>query len=338
MGRCALKADIGDSVKSVDVRDFEALGVLGKGGFGEVRKVRQRATGKIFAMKQMLKSVVVEKKSIANILSERRLLEILTHPLISNLHYAFQDQQNLYLVIDFFPGRDLRYHMTREQTFSEVQISNCYAEFLMACLLSSLEHIHKAGVLHRDVKPENLILDEHGYLHLIDFGTARVWVPNNARDTSGTPGYMAPEVLCHQDHGITADYFAVGVLCYELMTGTRPYSGDSRKEIRRNVLAKQVRLEKTDTLDYSNEALDFVNCLLRRRPEVRLGTNGTAEVMQHPWLADVQWEKMEMKSVEAPYVPRKEDIDRELEKCGSEGKEEAKLIGSEQSFPGYHYE
>lgn len=128
--------------------------------------------------------------------------------------YAFQDRENLYLVMDLMPGGDLRYHICRHYKFTEEQ-----TQFIIACLVMALDYLHSNSIIHRDVKPENLVFDDKGYLHLTDLGIARVWRPENSNDTSGTPGYMAPEVMCRQNHGIAADYFAVGVLAYELMLG-----------------------------------------------------------------------------------------------------------------------
>ena len=113
-----------------------------------------------------------------------------------------------------------------------------YIEFFIACMLLCLEYLHKNAILHRDIKPENLVFDENGYLRITDLGIARLWNPENSKDTSGTPGYMAPEVMCRQNHGVAVDYFAMGVIAYECMFGKRPYHGKDRKEIRDHILSK----------------------------------------------------------------------------------------------------
>lgn len=130
------------------------------------------------------------------------------------MQYAFQDRENLYLVLDLLQGGDLRYHVARHRRFSEEQ-----TRFFIACIIHSLDYIHNKSVLHRDIKPENLVFDERGYLRVTDFGIARIWNPDNAKETSGTPGYMAPEVMCRQNHGVAVDYFAVGVIAFECMMG-----------------------------------------------------------------------------------------------------------------------
>jgi len=130
------------------------------------------------------------------------------------MQYAFQDFDNLYIVLDLLNGGDLRYHVSRYRKFSEEQ-----TKFFMACILLSLEYIHNNNIIHRDIKPENLVLDELGYVGLTDFGIAKLYQKENSSETSGTPGYMAPEVMCAQNHTIAVDYFALGVIGYEFMLG-----------------------------------------------------------------------------------------------------------------------
>lgn len=132
----------------------------------------------------------------------------------------------------------------------------------------------------------------HRYIRITDLGIARKWSPENAKETSGTPGYMAPEVMCRQNHGIEVDYFALGVICFECMIGKRPYLGRSRKEIRDQILAKQVKIKIDDIpKGWSIEAADFINRLIQRKPARRLGTNGIGELKMHPWLRDFPWDK-----------------------------------------------
>ena len=116
--------------------------------------------------------------------------------------------------MDLLTGGDLRYHIARHRRFSEDQ-----TKFFIACIIVSLEYVHSKSILHRDIKPENLVFDEHGYLRVTDFGIARIWNPDNSKETSGTPGYMAPEVMCRQNHGVAVDYFALGIIAYECMMG-----------------------------------------------------------------------------------------------------------------------
>lgn len=174
------------------------------------------------------------------------------------MFYAFSDYENLYLVTDLVTGGDLRYHLSKKKKFNEQE-----TKFFVSCILVGLEYMHNNGVIHRDIKPENLLLDERGYVHITDMGISKIWNPDNANDTSGTPGYMAPEVMCRQNHTVAVDYFALGVVCYEFMFGKRPYGGKTRKDIRDSIIKNQIHLKKADVPEgWSLEAADFVNkCL-----------------------------------------------------------------------------
>jgi len=299
MGSCNFKCENNDSDVQICKNNFEAHFAVGKGGFGRVWKVQLKKTREVFAMKEMSKARILSKRSVNSVMNERKLLSIIRHPFIVNMQFAFQDRDNLYLLMDYKSGGDLRYHITRYRNFAEKQ-----TKFLVMCILTGLEYLHNNGIIHRDVKPENLVFDQMGYLHLTDFGIARVWNPENARDTSGTPGYMAPEVMCRQNHGVAADYFAVGVIMHELMMCRRPYQGKSRKEIRDQMLAKQARIKAEEVpQNWSLEAADFVNKLLQRKPSNRLGVNGPGEVKSHPWLLNQKWEKLLRKRIKPPFVP-----------------------------------
>jgi len=159
--------------------------------------------------------------------------------------------------MDLLLGGDLRFHLARKRKFTQDQ-----TKFFCACIIHALETVHGHSIIHRDIKPENLVFDERGYLKLTDFGIAREWMPeiDNSNETSGTPGYMAPEVMCKNNHGIAADYFAVGVIAWECMLGRRPYQGKSRREIRDHILSKQAQIRKNEVPEgWSLEAADFIN-------------------------------------------------------------------------------
>jgi serine/threonine protein kinase len=171
-------------------------------------------------------------------------------------------------------------------------------------MLLCLEYLHKNAILHRDIKPENLVFDEQGYLRVTDLGIARLWNPENSKDTSGTPGYMAPEVMCRQNHGVAVDYFAMGVIAYECMFGKRPYHGKDRKEIRDHILSKQVRIHQNEIpRGWSPQAADFINRLIQRKPANRLGKEGPQVLKDHEWFAGFDWESLIAKRMQAPFIP-----------------------------------
>ncbi len=254
-------------------------------------------------MKEMNKAKIIDKKSDRSVKSERDLLAKLNHPFIINMHYSFQDSDNLYLIMDLLTGGDLRFHICKKRYFTEDQ-----TKFFISCILLGLEYIHHYHIIHRDIKPENLVLDSKGYVHITDFGIAKIQQTNNHKETSGTPGYMSPEVLCGQNHTIAVDYFALGVMGYEFMLGVRPYLGKSRKEIKEKVMAKQVIIHKNDIKEgWSLEAADCINRMLQRKPAKRLGVNGTHEVKKHIWFKNYPWSDLYNNKLISPFIPPIED-------------------------------
>jgi len=344
MGNCNFRPEVPEQTSTVSKNNFVFHFVVGKGGFGKVWKVEAKKNKQIFAMKEMSKSKVITKRSVNSVMNERHLLATLKHSSLVNMIHAFQDRENLYLVMELMPGGDLRYHISKRRRFTEEQ-----TRFFVACIVQGLEYLHMNGIIHRDIKPENLVLDSRGYVRVTDLGIARVWRPENSSDTSGTPGYMAPEVMCRQNHGVAVDYFAVGVMAYEFMMGRRPYQGRSRKEIRDQILAKQVQIKKHEIPEgWSIEAADFVNRLIQRKPANRLGLNGPAEIKSHPWIKDYPWEKLANRELDPPFVPNEDDenFDRRQQVTQENtnpdvAKQNALLLrrNSVQSlFDGYHFD
>ena len=282
--------------------------IIGRGGFGKVWKVRLKKANELFALKEMSKVKIIDRRSEISIMSERNLLSSLHHSFIVNMHFAFQDFYNLYLVMDLLTGGDLRYHIARKRTFSETQ-----TKFIIANMLLALEYIHNNNIIHRDIKPENLVLESNGYVRITDFGVAKINEEDNSSETSGTPGYMAPEVILVQNHSFPSDFFALGVIGYEFMLGYRPYLGRGRKEIKQLIISKQAKLKSDDIPeDWSNESMDFINQLLQRKPKKRLGFNGVGEIKNHPWMKNMDWESLSKKLIDAPFVPptTKENFDK----------------------------
>ena len=282
--------------------------IIGRGGFGKVWKVRLKKVNEFFALKEMSKVKIIDRRSEISIMSERNLLSNLHHSFIVNMHFAFQDFYNLYLVMDLLTGGDLRYHIAHKRTFSETQ-----TKFIIANMLLALEYIHNKNIIHRDIKPENLVLESNGYVRITDFGVAKINEEDNSSETSGTPGYMAPEVILVQNHSFPSDFFALGVIGYEFMLGYRPYLGRGRKEIKQLIISKQAQLKEDDIPDdWSHEAMDFINQLLQRKPKKRLGYNGVNEIKSHEWMKDIDWDLLFKKKIEAPFIPpvNKDNFDK----------------------------
>lgn len=170
-------------------------------------------------------------------------------------------------------------------------------------MVESIAYINDQNIIHRDIKPENLIFDSDGYIKLTDFGIAREYkLPNNS-ETSGTPGYMAPEVLCNLNHSFTADYFAIGVILFEMIIGKRPYIGKSRKEIKEKVLASQAQI-KFPHGNYSEDMIDLTNKLLKRKGDERIGSkNGISEIRNHNFFSNIDWQKLRQRKIKPPFIP-----------------------------------
>jgi serine/threonine protein kinase len=298
-----------------------------------VWKVCYKKTGKIYAIKEMSKAKIIDKKSVDSVLGEKNLLSEIHHPFIVNMIYSFQDHDYLYLVMDLLPGGNLRYHISSKRHFNEKQ-----NKFLIGCILVGLEYIHGQNILHRDIKPENLVFDSNGYLRITDFGIAKKYVVNNKKDTSGTVGYLAPEVLCNENHTFSIDYYAVGIITYELAYGHRPYIGKTKHEVKQLILTRQAHIDYDDLPEgYENEAADFINKLIQRKPKNRLGKGGIKEVINHPWLKGFDWENMKSKSLKAYYFPKEGDnYDKKYclqsNKMGTDTIERYKIITNDPNY------
>ena len=289
----------------VSKSSFQYINIVGRGGFGKVWKVLHKKTKKLYAMKEMSKVKILDKKSEASVKNERTLLSKMFHPFIVNMHYSFQDSDNLYLIVDFLSGGDLRYQYCLDKEFNEEQ-----TKFLICCILLSLEYLHSNNILHRDIKPENLVFDGNGYLKLTDFGIAKIYNKNidNSKENSGTLGYIAPEVLFHLKHDYRCDYYAVGIVGYELMLSQRPYDFKNRKEAREQILAKEVKITNKKLKEgWSKDFMDFINELIKRKPEDRLGKNGIDEIKKHPWLKYFNWKDLYLMKIKAPFIPPESD-------------------------------
>ena len=257
-----------------------------------------KKTKKIYAMKEMSKAKIFIRKSINSISKEREFLSKLHYQFLSNMHYAFQTQTHLYIILDYLSGGDLRYYICKHNIFTEKE-----TKFIISNILLSLEYIHSNHIIHRDIKPENLVFDSKGYLHLTDFGIAYEHHENDILiNSSGTPGYMAPEVLIKKPHSFEVDFYALGIIIYELVYGKRPYNGKSRKEIRDQVISCEVKLKKSNLpINWDENLIEFINGLLKRKIKSRLGYNGISEVKNHPFLNDVKWDEIEKMDLESPF-------------------------------------
>ena len=273
----------------------------------------------------MLKARVYIKKSINLLIQELIILSYLKHPLIVNIHSAFQDDTHLYLISDYAAGGDLRSYIMKGYQFTEEE-----SKFFMVCILLGLDYIHTKGIIHKDIKGRNLLFDINGYLKLADFGIAEIYQYNNFGLVNGTLKYMSPEVACGLNHGPAADYFSVGIILYELMMKIRPYRSSNFTDYILQMLKNPVMITKEEVPEgWSYEAADFINKLTQISPSSRLGYNGFDEIKNHPWLKDVKWESYLNYSVIPPFIPEEvivNDSPKFLEKLEKKKEQDADYL------------
>ena len=296
------------TIELVTRNSFEFLHLIGRGGFSKVWKVKWKKTGAIFALKEMSKPRIIDKKCESTILLERDLLSKMNHPFIVNMHFSFQDINSLYLVMDLITGKDLRYHLSQKKKFSS-EIS----KFFLACTILGLEYIHYNNILHRDIKPDNLVIDKNGYVKITDFGISREIGKLIKGESSGTPGYMAPEVMCGKSHSIDSDYYCLGIMAYEFMKGVRPFMCKSNAELKKKVMESDVVINKLELPEgWGIEAGDFINRLIKRKQNERLGHGGDNEVKNHLWFKGFRWDKLYRMELKSPFIPPEEEIENNI--------------------------
>ena len=253
---------------------------------------------KFYALKEMNKSKIYLKKSCNSILNERKFFSKLHSKFLVNLYYAFQTKDSLYLLLDYYNGGDLRYFFQNKKKFNNFEI-----KFLITNILLSLNVLHKNGIIHRDLKPENLLFDNEGYLHLTDYGISAE-INTNCNSSSGTLGYMAPEVILKKTQDFTVDFYSLGVITYELVFKTRPFKAKNKKEFKEIILNNDVYVKKKDIPILIDKNIgNFINLLLSRKTNKRLGYfGGVKEIFRHPFLSDFDCvEGIKKKNVESPF-------------------------------------
>lgn len=248
--------------------DFKIHALLGKGSFGEVYLAEQRSNGDIFALKVLHKNNIIENNLTRYALTEKNVLAALDHPFIVKLHYSFQTEDKLFMLMDYCPGGDLGEHLHQEGSFSE-DIARIYiSEVILA-----LESLHERNIIYRDLKPDNIVLDKQGHAMLTDFGLSKQNVKDGfegAESFCGSVAYLAPEMLKKAGHGKVVDWYLLGVVLYELLSGWPPYYDDDKDQLFKNI--KHAPL--TFPPYFSKTAMDLLSKLLHRNPQQRLGCKG----------------------------------------------------------------
>ncbi|KAM3499735.1 hypothetical protein MY10362_007028 [Beauveria mimosiformis] len=283
----------------VSLNHFRLLRVVGRGAFGKVRIVERKDTGLSFALKYIRKDEVVKSESVRNIIRERRMLEHVNHPFICNLRYSFQDIEYMYLIVDLMSGGDLRFHISRK-TFTEEAV-----RFWIAELACALRYIHANNIIHRDVKPDNVLLDADGHVHLTDFNVASDIVPGRILTSkSGTLAYLAPEVYAGKGYDVRADWWSLGVLFYECIYNKRPFDGTSEATLSQQIQHQQPKYPVTQP-PVSLPCLYAIGSALDPNPNTRLGHTWD-HFISNEFFRDINFDSLEQKRIEPVFIPSSE--------------------------------
>nr|CAH0101126.1 unnamed protein product [Daphnia galeata] len=290
-----------DGYEKAEASHFELLKVLGQGSFGKVflvRKVVGRDANTLYAMK-VLKKATLKVRDRVRTKMERNILADVRHPFVVKLHYAFQTEGKLYLILNFLRGGDLFHRLSKEVMFTEEDV-----KFYLAELALALGHLHTLGIMYRDLKPENILLDADGHISLTDFGLSKEALDDKkAYSFCGTVEYMAPEVVSRKGHSFAADWWSYGVLMYEMLTGTLPFQASNRKETMTQILRAKLGMPGF----LSAEAQSLLRALFKRNPDNRLSS--VDEIKQHPFFSTIDWDKLLKKEIEPPYKPAVSRVD-----------------------------
>ncbi|XP_028111298.1 probable serine/threonine-protein kinase ndrA isoform X3 [Camellia sinensis] len=335
--------------------DFELLTMIGKGAFGEVRicSSREKTTGSVYAMKKLKKSEMLRRGQVEHVKAERNLLAEVDSNCIVKLYCSFQDDEFLYLIMEYLPGGDMMTLLMRKDTLTEDE-----ARFYVAETVLAIESIHKHNYIHRDIKPDNLLLDKYGHLRLSDFGLCKPldcntlqenafsmgdsrtlqnsehslapkrtqqeklqhWQKNRrmlAYSTVGTPDYIAPEVLLKKGYAMECDWWSLGAIMYEMLVGYPPFYSDDAMSTCRKIVNWRTNLKFPDEARLSLEAKDLISKLLCNVNQ-RLGSKGADEIKVHPWFKGVDWDRIYQ--MEAAFLP---EVNDELDTQNFEKFEEA---------------
>jgi serum/glucocorticoid-regulated kinase 2 len=288
---------MGEGAERVRLDDFELLKVLGRGSFGKVMQVRKKTTGVVYAMKILKKAALAARNQVDHTKAERKILQALQHPFLMTLRYAFQSKEKLYFVLDYYQGGELFFHLKNQRRFPE-EVGRLYTgEIGLA-----LGHLHSLGVIYRDLKPENVILDSDGHVCLTDFGLSKEMEPDNKAHTfCGTPEYLAPEIVAGTGHDKAVDWWALGILLYELTVGIPPFYSQQVSEMYQKIQTGVLRFPP----DLSEQCKALIVALLNRDPKKRLCSRDDVEELKaHPFFATINWRDLYDKKIVPPFKPK----------------------------------
>ena len=291
------KKDEEQGKKTITLKDFEILRLIGKGSFAKVYLVRNKSNQKIYSMKKLDKPFIKQNRQEQHIINERILLSKMDNPFLVKLYCAFQDKEHLYFIMEFIQGGELFFHLHRETRFDDEK-----TRFYIAELILALNFLHRNKIIYRDIKPENILLDFEGHIKLTDFGLSRIFSRKNEKvyTICGTPFYIAPEVIEKKGYNDAVDWWSLGCLMYEMLYG-KPLFNFYNSNIDINEYKKPIKLPNC----FSEEAKDLITKLLDLDPKKRIGAGpkGFENLKKHKYFETINWDDLENRKIEPPFIP-----------------------------------
>lgn len=292
--------------EEVCLDDFICKKVLGKGSFGKVFLVEKKDDHNLYAMKSLRKDVILENDQVESTKLEKEILLKAKHPFFVKMAYIFQTDQKIYFVMNFIRGGELFTHLQSEKRFKEER-----TKFYAAQIVSAIGYLHKKKIIYRDIKPENILMGEDGYLYLADFGLAKEMTNRDFTSSfCGTPEYLAPEIIQNKGHNHAVDWWSIGILIYEMIVGFPPFYHSNQQTMYE--LIEKFPVKFPDPVKHkiamSEQVKDLLSKLLEKDPKNRIGTEGGVdEIMAHEWFEGFDFDKLLDKQLDAPFIPKLSD-------------------------------